>query len=271
MAATRHALPSMRIRRATTCTRRHAAALVRNHERPCARHVRPGAIGAPVSPRSWSATSHCGDGKSRGWARISACAGVVSLASGALLLSAIAGAFGGVPSGFELGRWLSQPSSQLAVSNLSATSVLVGPGSSYLSPGGTGDVWIQISNPNSFPVEITAVTLPRSSIDASGRQIRGHGGPHRGCGGNLQSGVTWRGARPNTTSVHILTAPIVIGASGSGDNPLTVKLADAARMDVTVPASCESTVFDMPSLAGLTTRRAAFPPTSSPTTSRWSP
>jgi len=49
-----------------------------------------------------------------------------------------------------------------------------------------------------------------------------------------------------------------------------VRLADAAMMNATAPASCESTVFEMPALAGLTTTRPAFPSTPSPATDRWS-
>ena len=54
------------------------------------------------------------------------------------------------------------------VSNLSITAVASPAAGNLLYPGGTGDVVISISNPNPFPVTITAVNLPTNTTYATG-------------------------------------------------------------------------------------------------------
>jgi hypothetical protein len=222
-----------------------------------------------VNPRPFSDASRGRAGISRRWARLVAYVGVAAVVVGVPVVSAVTGAFGGPLQRLEPGRWLSPPSTSSPASSLSVTSAPVAPDSRYLAPGSSGDVWIQIANPNAFPVEITAVTLPSASARASGRLIGSRTGARAGCSGGAPSGVTWRGAMPAAASLHPLARPLVVGPSGSSDEPLIVRLADAAAMAATAPAACESTVFDMPALAGLTTTRPVLPITPSPTTDRW--
>ncbi len=222
-----------------------------------------------VNPRSFPDASRGRADSSRRWARSAAYVGVAAVVVGVPVVSAVTGAFGGALQGLVLGRWLSPPPARSPASNLSVTSAPVAPGSRDLAPGSAGDVWIQIANPNAFPVEITAVTLPSTSAHASGHPIGSPRGARASCSGGAPSGVTWRGAMPAVASVHLLARPLVVGPSGSSDEPLIVKLADAAAMDANAPAACESTVFDMPALAGLTTTRPILPVTPSPTMDRW--
>lgn len=270
MAPLRRGLPPARIRRAARGSNHDARGRRRQRLHVGVPRVGSDARGAQVMSGSPADPSHNGPGAPRRWARCAARVGIVALIVAAVVASVAVGALGGVSRGIGLGRWLSQPASPPSASNLSVTPVPVARGSHYLAPGSTGDVWIQISNPNAFPVEITAVTLPSSSVDAGGRDVGDRRRPGADCAEHLPSGVTWRGALPNGTSVHVLAAPLVVGASGSTHNPLIVRLADAAMMNATAPASCESTVFEMPALAGLTTTRPAFPSTPSPATDRWS-
>jgi hypothetical protein len=191
------------------------------------------------------------------------CAGILVLAS--------ATAVGWIPWKAMLGVRFLHPTSAPAVSNLSVTTAARRLPSAALYPGGTGDVLIQIANPNPFTVEITRVTLPRSTVHATGRDTEGRGHPRPECDESPSTGVVWNGARPDANSVHALETPLVIGANGTGDNPLTVRLTDAAAMDVTAPSACESTDFQMPALVGLTVARSTSRPTASPAADRWIP
>jgi len=58
------------------------------------------------------------------------------------------------------------------VSNLTVAAVATPAAGNLLYPGGNGDVVLTISNPNPFPVTVTGVNLPTSSVFAPGsRQV----------------------------------------------------------------------------------------------------
>src|SRR5919206_4185644 len=54
------------------------------------------------------------------------------------------------------------------VSNISITAVATPAAGNFLYPGSSGDVVVSISNPNPFPVTITAVQLPANTAYATG-------------------------------------------------------------------------------------------------------
>src|SRR6187551_2573251 len=54
------------------------------------------------------------------------------------------------------------------ISNITITSVASPAATNLLYPGGTGDAVVTISNPNPFPVTITAVQLPTNTTYATG-------------------------------------------------------------------------------------------------------
>ena len=54
------------------------------------------------------------------------------------------------------------------VQNLTITAVAVPAATNQLYPGGTGDVVLTISNPNAYPVTLTGVDLPVSTLYAVG-------------------------------------------------------------------------------------------------------
>ncbi len=59
-----------------------------------------------------------------------------------------------------LGSGSSGESQSANVSNLTVTAVASPAAGNLLFPGSAGDVVAKITNPNSFPVTVTAVTLP---------------------------------------------------------------------------------------------------------------
>ena len=60
-----------------------------------------------------------------------------------------------------------------SVSNISITAVASPAAGNLLYPGGTGDVVVSISNPNPFPVTITAVQLSSNTTYATGYTTSG--------------------------------------------------------------------------------------------------
>jgi hypothetical protein len=132
------------------------------------------------------------------------------------------------------------------VSNLTITAVTAPAPTNLLYPGASGDVVAKIANPNSFPVTITAVSLPANTSFAGGFSDPGLTTPQAGCTTTL-SNVGWTFATGTGGSTHTLTTPITVAAAGN----LTMTFTNAASMGMTAPAACESTYFSMPSLTGV--------------------
>jgi len=156
-----------------------------------------------------------------------------------------------------------------SVANLSITAVASPAAGNLLYPGGTGDVVVSISNPNSFPVTVTAVNLPTNTTYATGYTTSSLSTTQSGCLASTPSGVTWSFATGSSGSSHTLTTPLTVGGSGQADNPLVVTLTNDATMAASAPAACESTYFSMPSFTGLTATGGAATATSSPATDSW--
>jgi hypothetical protein len=168
---------------------------------------------------------------------------------------------------------LSAGSSGLAqsgtVSNLTITAISTPSPANVLYPGGVGDVVLTISNPNAFPVTVTAVNLPTSATYATGYTTSALTTTQTGCLAATPSGVTWSYATGTSGSSHSLTTALVVGASGNPNNPLTVTLTNDASMATTAPAACENTFFSMPSLTGVTATGGSGTVTTSPATDGW--
>jgi hypothetical protein len=154
------------------------------------------------------------------------------------------------------------------VSNISITATASPAAGNLLYPGGSGDVVVSISNPNPFPVTITAVQLPTNTTYATGYTTSGLTTTQTGCLASTPSGVTWSFATGSSGSSHALTTPLTVAASGAPDNPLAVTLTNDASMAMSAPAACEDTYFSMPSLTGVSASAGGTPATS-PATDSW--
>lgn len=154
------------------------------------------------------------------------------------------------------------------VTNLSITAVASPSPTNLMYPGGTGDVVISISNPNPFPVTITAVQLPTNTTYADGYTTSGLSATQTGCLATTPSYVTWNWST-SSTSTHTLTTALTVGASGGSNNPLVVTLTADASMGSAAPAACENTYFSMPALSGVTATGGAATSTTSPATDSW--
>lgn len=140
----------------------------------------------------------------------------------------------------------------VATVNISSSSLTP---SAHLYPGGTGDVRVSISNPNPFPVTITAFLLPTDTTYASGYTTSALTTARAGCSAGTPSHVIWHDSTDTAGSPHALTAPITVAASGQVGDPLMVTLTDAARMTMGAPAACQNTFFEMPPLVGVEAMR----------------
>lgn len=156
-----------------------------------------------------------------------------------------------------------------SVSNISISAVATPAAANLLYPGGTGDVVLTITNPNSFPVTITAVDLPTNATYATGYTTSALSSTQTGCLAATPSGVTWSFATGTSGSAHTLTTPLTVAATGQANNPLTVTLTNDASMSTTAPAACENTYFSMPSLTGVSATGGAATATASPATDSW--
>ncbi|HUA95203.1 MAG TPA: hypothetical protein VMB82_06710 [Acidimicrobiales bacterium] len=191
-------------------------------------------------------------------------------------LFALLGAFFAFTGSFAVATWvlgLSAGSTGQAVStgssDLSIAAVASPSPGNLLYPGASGDVVVAISNPNPYPVTITAIQLPADTADADGYSDSGLTTLQAGCSSSTPSGVTWSFATASSGSSHTLTTPLTVAAGGQTGNPLVVTLTDAATMSLSSPTACEDTYFAMPSLAGVTAGAGTGPATSSPTTDGW--
>ena len=138
-----------------------------------------------------------------------------------------------------------------SVTNLSIAAVAAPSASNLLYPGGTGDVVLTISNPNPFPVTVTAVNLPTSTTYATGYTTSALTTTQVGCLAASPSYVSWNYATAVSGSSHTLTSPVTVGPSGNPNNPLTLTLTNDASMTSAAPAACEGTFFSLPALTGV--------------------
>lgn len=150
------------------------------------------------------------------------------------------------------------------VSNLSIVAVATPAAGNVLYPGATGDVVATITNPNAFPVTVTAVNLPANTTYAPGYVTSALTTTQTGCSATT-SEVSWSYATTTSGSSHSLTTALTVGANSQ----LTVTLTNDATMASTSPVACENTFFSMPSLAGVSASGAAGSATASPATDSW--
>jgi hypothetical protein len=155
------------------------------------------------------------------------------------------------------------------VANLTITAVASPAASNLLYPGGTGDVVVSISNPNPYPVTITALQLPTNTTYATGYTTSALSVTQTGCLAATPSTVTWSFSTGSSGSSHTLTTPLIVGASGQANNPLAVTLTNDASMGATAPAACETAFFSLPSFTGITATGGAATSTVSPVTDAW--
>jgi hypothetical protein len=155
-----------------------------------------------------------------------------------------------------------------SVSNLTITAVATPAAGNVLYPGGNGDVVLTISNPNAFPVTITAVNLPTNTTYAAGYNSSGLSTAQSGCSSST-SDVIWNYSTATSGSSHTLTTPITVAAYNQTGNPLTVTLTNDASMTGSAPAACENTWFSMPSFTTLAATGGAATATTSPATDSW--
>ncbi len=151
------------------------------------------------------------------------------------------------------------------VSNLTISAVASPAASNQLYPGGNGDVVATIANPNSFPVTVTAVDLPTNAAYANGYTTSALTTTQTGCIASTPSDVIWNFSTGTSGSVHTLTTPLTVAASGS----LTVTFTNDASMTVATPAACENTYFSLPSLTGVAATGGVATPTTGPATDAW--
>jgi hypothetical protein len=136
-----------------------------------------------------------------------------------------------------------------------------------LYPGAAGDVMATITNPNRFPVTITAVQLPAKTKYATGYMDRDLTRAKVGCT-HATSGVFWDHAGVGITT-HTLERPLTVPAQGTGtEGRLVVTFQGDAFMASAAPAACEGTYFLMPALAGVMAT-AGGTVTASPAADAW--
>ena len=155
------------------------------------------------------------------------------------------------------------------ISNITVTAVASPAANNLLYPGGTGDAVVTISNPNPFPVTITAVQLPTNTTYATGYTTSALTTTQTGCLAATPSGVTWNYATSTSGSSHTLTTPLTVAANGAANNPLTVTFTNDTTMANSAPAACAGTYFSMPALTGVTATGGAATVTTSPATDSW--
>jgi hypothetical protein len=155
------------------------------------------------------------------------------------------------------------------ITNLTITASATPAINTALYPGGNGDVVISISNPNDFPVTITAVNLPTNTTYAAGYTNSDLStGAVGGCDGS-SSLVSWRYASGVSGTSHTLTSAVTVGASGASNNPLIVTLTGVASMGMNSPLACAGLHFSMPSFTAITATGGDAVVTTSPATSSW--
>lgn len=190
-------------------------------------------------------------------------------------ISAILGALLSAGAAYATTNWIvglnsgsSAQSQSATVSNLTFSATASPAAGELLYPGGNGDVVVSISNPNPFPVTITSVGLPTSTTYAAGYTDLALTTAQSGCS-TTTSDVIWNYSTSAVGSTHNLTSPLVIGAKGQADNPLTVTFTNDATMTSAAPAACEGTYFSMPPLTAIGATVGGATLTTSPASDGW--
>lgn len=156
-------------------------------------------------------------------------------------------------------------SQSATVQNLTIAAVASPAAVNQLYPGGNGDVVATITNPNPYPVTITGVNLPTNTTYANGYTSSALTVTQLGCLLASPSDVIWNYSTAILGSVHTLTNPLTVAASGT----LTVTFTNDASMTANAPAACENTYFSLPSLTGVVATGGAATATTSPATDAW--
>lgn len=182
-----------------------------------------------------------------------------------ILVALGTGAFAATNWIVSLGSGSSGEGQSAAISNLTITAVATPTAANLLYPGGTGDVVVTITNPNPYPVTITAVQLPTNATYATGYTTSALTTTQSGCLASTPSDVTWNYSTGTSGSSHTLTSPLTVAAAGS----LAVTFTDDASMSASAPLACASTYFSMPSFTGVSATGGAATATSSPATDSW--
>jgi hypothetical protein len=159
----------------------------------------------------------------------------------------------------------SAESQSATVQNLTIAAVASPAAANQLYPGGNGDVVATITNPNPYPVTITGVDLPTNTTYANGYTSSSLSVTQLGCLLATPSDVVWNYSTAILGSVHTLTSPLTVAASGT----LTVTFTNDASMTANAPAACENTYFSLPSLTGVVATGGAATATTSPATDAW--
>jgi hypothetical protein len=186
-----------------------------------------------------------------------------------LVGAVIAGATGHAAAGtvVSTGSVAASPisTSQATIANLTITAVAKATPRNALYPGANGDAVIKITNPNPFPVTVTAVQLPTNTTYAAGYRDPQLSSPIAGCAAKTPSGVTWNFATSTRGNSHPLTSPLTVAGNGT----LTVTLTKDVRMASTAPAACAGAYFGLPALTGLTAAGGPSAATNGPATDGW--
>jgi hypothetical protein len=190
------------------------------------------------------------------------------------LVAGVAGVVGAVMSGaaaFAASNWVvglnsgSAAEGQSAtINNLTIAATASPAATNLLYPGGSGDVVLKVTNPNAFPVTVTALQLPTNTTYATGYSDSALTSATAGCTSST-SLVSWAFATATTGSSHTLTSPLTVAANGT----LTVTMTNDASMSTSAPAACAGTYFSMPSLTGVSATGGAATATTSPATDAW--
>lgn len=155
------------------------------------------------------------------------------------------------------------------ISNLTISAVASPAPTNLLYPGGSGDVVVTISNPNPFPVTLTALQLPTNTTYAMGYTTNALTTTQTGCLATTPSDVIWNYSTATSGTSHTLTSAVTVGASGAANNPLVVTFTNDASMTVAAPAACADTFFSLPSLTGVTATGGSATSTTTPATDSW--
>ena len=176
-----------------------------------------------------------------------------------------AGAYAATNWAVGLGAGSSGEAQSGSVANITIVAVAAPAATNLLFPGGNGDVVAIITNPNAFPVTITALNLPTNVTYATGYTTSALSTTQTGCLAATPSDVIWNFSTGSSGSSHTLTTPLTVAASGT----LTVTFTNDATMTAAAPVACEATFFSMPSLTGITATAGAGSATTSPAVDAW--
>lgn len=168
-----------------------------------------------------------------------------------------------------LGAGSSGEGQSASISNLTISATASPAAANLLYPGANGDVVVTISNPNAFPVTITAVNLPTNATYAGGYSNSALTNAQSGCAAATPSLVTWNFSTATSGTSHTLTTALTVAANGQANNPLVVTLTNDASMGTAAPLACAGTYFSMPSFTGITATGGAATATTSPATDAW--